>query len=102
MVRKGCRCSTGRSTRTTRSSGACEPSWRIQPALAARDALGVFYDPHPLLPMRCLAWSVRETGTGNELPAWIDVIDIPEDNPAVGTKLSEDIQAALASQYGSA
>ncbi len=26
-------------------------------------------------------------------------IDIPEGNPAVGTKLSEDIQAALASQY---
>lgn len=28
-------------------------------------------------------------------------IDIPEDNPAIGTKLSEDIQVALASQYGS-
>jgi len=28
-------------------------------------------------------------------------IDIPEGNLAVGTKLSEDIQAALASQYGS-
>ncbi len=27
-------------------------------------------------------------------------IDIPEGNPAVGTKLSEDIQAALTSQYG--
>jgi len=27
-------------------------------------------------------------------------IDIPEGNPAVGIKLSEDIQAALASQYG--
>ena len=28
-------------------------------------------------------------------------IDIPEGNPAVGIKLSEDIRAALASQYGS-
>jgi hypothetical protein len=28
-------------------------------------------------------------------------IDIPEDNPAVGIKLSEDIQAALAPRYGS-
>src|SRR5712691_1617926 len=27
-------------------------------------------------------------------------IDIPEENPAVGIKLSEDIQAALAAQYG--
>jgi hypothetical protein len=27
-------------------------------------------------------------------------IDIPEGNPAVGTKLAEDIQAALATQYG--
>lgn len=59
-----------------------------------------FYDPQPpeddALPALG-ARTILETSCQLGL-LWIN---IPEANPAVGTKLTEDIQAALASQYGS-
>jgi len=60
-----------------------------------------FYDPQPpaddALPAPGASGrEVLETSCQLGL-MWID---IPEGNPAVGTKLAEDIQAALASRYG--
>jgi hypothetical protein len=61
-----------------------------------------FYDPQPPADD---ALSAPGTGARQVLETSCQLglmwIDIPEGDPAVGTKLSEDIQAALASQYGS-
>lgn len=60
-----------------------------------------FYDPQPpaddaLPALGASGREVLETACQLGL-MWID---IPEGNPAVGTKLTKDIQAALTSQYG--
>lgn len=60
-----------------------------------------FYDPQPpaddALPT---AGASGQEILGNTCQLGLMWIDIPEENPTVGTKLSENIQAALASQHG--